>query len=77
MDTDAVLYVEQLKAITTSQGSNAYLRKWAQLWLKEIQYQRDLLSRSRQTLIRLSTYAPQNDDGRPVTNSAVGDLASA
>jgi hypothetical protein len=54
MNTDTTLYVTQLKAISASKEGNAYLNKWAQLWLKEIKYQTELTSRSRETLIRLN-----------------------
>jgi hypothetical protein len=54
MNTDTTLYVTQLKAISASKEGNAYLKKWAQLWLKEIKYQTELTSRSRETLIRLN-----------------------
>jgi|GEM_PF-406690 len=54
MNTDSVLYVTQLKTILSCGQENAYLKKWAQLWLKEIAYQTELTSRSRETLLRLN-----------------------
>ncbi|MBN1375100.1 MAG: hypothetical protein JXA01_02970 [Dehalococcoidia bacterium] len=54
MVTDSALYISQLKTVSANSGSNAYVRKWAQLWLDEIEFQVGLTSRSRETLTRLN-----------------------
>lgn len=70
MNNDTTLYMTQLKTISICEGSNAYHKKWAQLWLKEIQYQSELINRSRKTLIRLNISTLSNSNPRNHTEPA-------
>jgi hypothetical protein len=54
MNTDTVLYIAHLKTISVSRGGNAFQKKWAHLWLREIEFQKDLTCRSRETLNRIN-----------------------
>ena len=54
MNTETVLYVNQLKAMLAYDQGNAIPKKWAYLWLKEIQYQTELTLKSKEAMTRLN-----------------------
>jgi len=57
VNTETVLYVNQLKAMLAGDQGNAIPKKWAYLWLKEIHYQTELTLKSKEAMSRLSCLA--------------------
>mgnify|MGYP007056089243 CR=1 FL=1 len=57
MNTETILYVNQLKTMLACDQGNAIPKKWAYLWLKEIEYQTELTLKSKETMSRLNCLA--------------------